>query len=675
MIHIDSIRGVGAQTAKKLAYLGIHTPEQLLTSIPRSYTDYSKVSPLCKVRPGKVTICVEVKNIQSRYVRRGLHITEALASDETGSIKVIWFNQPFRALSLKTDEKYFMSGEFGLSRQRMCIVNPATEKFSELPVHTARIVPTYKETKGLNSSQHRRIVNECFHVCPKLEESLPTWILKKYDLMPRHEAYFAMHFPSSTAELEKAQKRIGFEEVFYLSLASLLNKYANKQEKSFEVKFDVSLAKKFVAELPFKLTDDQRAVLWQIFQDMQKPVPMNRLVEGDVGSGKTVVAAMAAAMAMQAGFQVAYMAPTELLARQHAISLRFALEPLGLSGKIGLLIGSLTAAKKTELHQKIKQGEIQFVVGTHALIADKVAMQRLGLVIVDEQHRFGVEQRKKLQGKAHSMPHVLSMTATPIPRSLALTLYGELDISVISTLPSGRRPIETTLVSPNSRSSMYKKLLQQLKLGRQAFVVCPTISSDGGGKLPTAEQVYDRLSKNELSNHKVGLLHGKMKSDEKDRIMKQFLEGKINVLVATTVIEVGVHVPNATVMIIEAANRFGLAQLHQLRGRVGRSEHQAYCFAVLIDSQPASARMRAFASTYDGFELSELDLNLRGPGAIYGTIQSGALDLRVAKLSDTKLIALARDAASTFIEQNENLLQYPLVAEHVQKIRTVTNLN
>ncbi len=402
---------------------------------------------------------------------------------------------------------------------------------------------------------------------------------------------------------------------------------------------------------------------------------MNRLVEGDVGSGKTVVATMAAVMAIKHGYQVALMAPTELLARQHAETIYELLKPLGMQEELSLLVGGLKTAQKKTAQSRIKSGEIRFMIGTNALIQEKVDMHKLGLVIVDEQHRFGVEQRKALLAKAGHALHVLNMTATPIPRSLALTLYGELDISVIDTKPAGRKIIKTKIVSPNSRKQLYEKIESELGAGRQMFVVCPLITESDVLVAKSAEQTYEELSKGAFSHRKVGLLHGKMKPEEKDAIMQQFARHELDILVATTVIEVGVNVPNATVMLVENAERFGLAQLHQLRGRVGRSDDQGYCFLMMGDSTAPSRRLRALESSSDGFALAELDLEIRGPGAIYGTMQHGALDLRIAKLTDTKLIALARQAAQEFIDKQEDLLQYSQLHDRTQKLRAVTNLN
>lgn len=671
---IEYLKGVGPAAAHKFAILGLHTTSDLMGYLPRRYDDYSVLSTISSIRPGPVTIEVHFISVVSRYVRRGMHITEAVASDDTGSVKIVWFNQPYRAAAIKAGENYYLSGSFGLSHQRLSIINPTIEQASSLPLHTARIVPIYRETKGLTSISIRKAIKSAFDLEGMPAETLPSWLIRSQSVMSYGDALYAMHFPASPEELVAAKKRLGFEEVFRLTLASLLNKQEFEHETALSIPFDGELAKKFVGILPFKLTDSQRKVLWRIFQDMERTQPMNRLIEGDVGSGKTVVAAMAAAMAMGEGFQVAYMAPTEILARQHAASLYELFKPLGLSEKIGLLVGGMKPAQKKEAQNRLKSGEIQFAIGTHALFTEKVAMKRLGLIVVDEQHRFGVEQRKKLQGKAHRMPHVLSMTATPIPRSLALTLYGELDISLITTLPAGRKLIKTTIVSPNSREAMYEKLRGELKAGHQAYIVCPIITESNALTAPSAEEMYEKV-KMIFKEYDVGLLHGKLKSSEKDEVMQNFKSKKLSILVATTVIEVGVDVPNASVMVIEGADRFGLAQMHQLRGRVGRSDDQGYCFVVPSDSKSPNSRLRAFATTNDGFKLSELDLELRGPGAIYGTSQSGELDLRIAKLSDTHIIAAARSAAAEFLAKREDLLQYPQLAAHVNNIRAITNLN
>jgi len=672
---ILELKGVGEELSKKLGGLGIKTTGDLIEYFPRRYDDYSDIVAVRDLHPGQVTIEATITDAKGRYVRRRMHITEAIASDSTSSVRLVWFNQPYRAGALKGGKKYYVAGEYKLSRSRFAIMNPSVELVSDFPVNTARIIPIYRETRGIKSAQIRRLVREAANGLKDLPEHLPAWLLKEQDLVGYGRAALEMHFPSGAKALAMAKKRLGFEEVFQLTLAALLNKQELTREKGLGIPFREKLARDFVSKLSFKLTNAQRKVVWRVYQDMAKTQPMNRLVEGDVGSGKTVVAAMAALMAMEQGFQVAFMAPTEILARQHAGTLFKLLDSVGYGDQVGLLIGGLKPAQKKLMHQKIASGEVRLIVGTHALISEKVSMRKLGLIIIDEQHRFGVDQRKKLQAKAGHMPHVLHMTATPIPRSLALTIYGDLDISVLDEMPPGRQPIETRIVSPNSLKPLYAKIDKEIEAGRQVFVVCPTISDTELSNGLSAEEVYKQLSQHEFIHRKVALLHGRMKSAEKDKIMRDLLAHKYDILVSTTVIEVGVDVPNASIMLIEAPERFGLAQIHQLRGRVGRGAHQSYCYLVMSDSKAPSQRLKALENMTDGFKLAELDLELRGPGAIYGTIQHGALDLRVAKLTDTKLIAAARAAAQKFIDKKENLKKYPHLNARVTALRAITNLN
>jgi len=687
-MQLLEIKGVGPELAKKLASLGVHTVDDLLEYFPRRYNDFSELSAIKALKPGPVTIEAVIKQVKGRYVRRGMHITEAIASDDTDSVRLVWFNQPYRESAIKSGQPYFISGQYELSRTRFAIMNPSMELVSEFPVNTARIVPVYRETKGCTSNQIRRIMRELVPIMRRLPETLPPWLVRSEKLLSRAAAIETMHFPDSSKNVEAARRRLGFEEVFELSLASLLNKYELLQDTSLAIPFDTALAKQFVAHLPFALTDAQRKVVWRIYQDMQKSQPMNRLVEGDVGSGKTVVAAMAAVMAMAEGYQVACMAPTELLARQHAETIHALFEPLGMHDKVALLVGGMSARQKQAVYRHIAQGTVQCIIGTHALIQEQVDMHKLGLVVIDEQHRFGVEQRKKLMAKAGHMPHLLSLTATPIPRSLALTLYGELDVSIIDAKPAGRKPVTTEICSPNSRAQLYAKIEKELAAGRQMFVVCPIItpqseqvkqgdmaSSQSKPSVSSAEKVYEQLSTKDFKHRKVGLLHGRMKAAEKQGIMEQFAKGALDILVSTTVIEVGVDVPNASIMLIEAADHFGLAQIHQLRGRVGRGGHHGYCYLMMSDSSAPPQRLKALERSNDGFKLAELDLELRGPGAIYGAMQHGALDLRIARLTDTHLIAAARAAAQACIDRNEDLLQYPRLYERVTRLRTVTNLN
>jgi ATP-dependent DNA helicase RecG len=671
--RITTIKGVGDAVASNFKKLRIETIEDLVNHVPFRFDDYSQITPVADIVPGPVTIKVTLSAVNSRFSQKGLHVTEAMASDDTGGVKLIWFNQPYRSKSIKHGQEYFVSGEFASNYKYFAITNPACELVSSFPINTARLVPVYRLTKGLGVAQVRRTVKNAFDYYDP-PETLPGWLMDQEDLMPKTDALREMHFPINHESLALSRRRLGFEEIFELTLASELNKQAHKKEHSLEIPFNEKVVRKFVEDLPFDLTNDQRKVAWAMFQDMASGSPMNRLVEGDVGSGKTVVAVLAAVGALQAGFQVAFMAPTELLANQHAESLYKLLGSVEYSQKLLLLTGSMSASQKQHAYESIADGSAQFIVGTHALFQDKVSFNKLGLVIVDEQHRFGVEQRKKLQAKANEMPHVVSMTATPIPRSLALTLYGEMDVSVIAELPPGRKEVDTELYIPENREKVYREVVNELEAGHQVFVVCPQIEEDDAGRL-SVKKIHDQLSKKWLKDYNVGLLHGKMKAEEKEAIMSQFVAGSIHVLVATTVIEVGVNVPNASVMVVEGADKFGLAQIHQLRGRVGRGSDKSYCYLVLSENKEPSKRLRLLERENNGFKLAEYDLEIRGPGAIYGTMQHGALDLRVAKLTDIELIEAARAAAKQFIEKGDNLVKYPHLNQRVQLLRTITNLN
>ena len=672
---ITFLKGVGPELAKKFAKLGLKTVGDLVDYYPRRYEDYSNLTAIKDIVPGEVTIKATIGQAKGRYVRRGMHITEAVASDVSGSVRLLWFNQPYRADSIKSGQEYYISGTFALSHQRLSISSPSIELVSDFPVNTARIIPVYRETKGLTSRQIRQALKQIAPTIVKLPESLPQWLVDDNALMSKAEAMLGIHFPDDSHQLAEARRRLGFEEVFELILASLMNKLEIKAETAPPVAFDEALAKRFVEQLPFTPTDAQRKATWQIYQDMEKGQPMNRLVEGDVGSGKTLVAAMAALMVLQEGHQVAFMAPTELLARQHAEGLYKLLQPIGFDKYVGLLVGGMDSKQKQRAHDMIAGGDIRLIVGTHAVIQEKVDMHNLELIVIDEQHRFGVDQRKKLMRKAGHMPHVLSLTATPIPRSLALTLYGELDVSILDAKPAGRQPIITKICSPNSREQLNQDIRQELDAGRQMFVVCPLISDSSSIDVNSAEKIYDQFTKKDFKDYRIGLLHGKMKADDKNAIMQRFVAHELDILVSTTVIEVGVDVPNASIMLIEAAERFGLAQAHQLRGRVGRGEHQGYCYLMMSDSSAPSKRLRALEQSNDGFRLAELDLELRGPGAIYGQAQHGELDLRVAQLSDAKLLAAARAAAEKFIHSQQNMVQYPQLSRRVTMLRAVTNLN
>ena len=670
---VETIKGVGLETAKKLAKLGVETIYDLLTFWPRRYDDYSEVLPIKDIQPGAVTVKAQIESIKTRRVRRGMHLTEAVIRDDTSAIRVIWFNQPYREKYFKLGHDYYFSGLYDFSFNRYILQNPTVEEAKDFTQNTARIVPIYPQTKGLDSRVIRKALSEITSMFQELPETLPSWVGEQYQFMSYAEAAYQLHWPENQEKLAAARERIGFEEVFAYILAGQISRAQHDAEIALRVEFSEEIAKQFTKALPFELTPAQKKSAWEILQDVNKEVPMNRLLEGDVGSGKTVVAAFAAFMAARQGVQTAFMAPTELLARQHAQTLDNLLEPLGV--RIALLTSAVKGKAKTTLKEQLADGAVDIVIGTHALLQESVAFHRLGFIVVDEQHRFGVKQRQKLVDKAKKIPHILSMTATPIPRSLALTVYGELEISIIDQKPSNRLPIETAIWSPNSRPQLYDILDEEIKAGRQIFVVCPLIDDSENSEQKSVTAEVKRLKQGAFKHRRIGTLHGKMKDEEKAEVMQEFADGELDILVSTTVIEVGIDIPNASVMLIEGADQFGLAQLHQLRGRVGRGEHQGYCYLIPSTSAKPSKRLRAMETTVNGFKLAEMDLELRGPGAIYGSKQHGALDLKIANITDTKIIKQAKEAATEFLRNEESLKDYPLLESRVQKSLSLTYLN
>lgn len=670
---VESIKGVGGAIAEKLRALGVTTINDLVYFFPRRYEDFSQVVPIAELKPGKVTVKAKVESVAGRYVSRRLHITEAVIADANEKTRAVWFNQPYRANQLAKGEEYYFSGNYDLQRNRYVLQNPATEQVQGFGVSTARIVPIYPETKGFKSHQVRKLLKVLLPLISVLPETLPPQLLKRQKLVSLSEALTSIHFPETSQQLAAAKERIGFEELLSMLMASLLNKQDSGKLNGWPIEFDAAKAQSFVGTLPFKMTAAQKKAAWEILQDLAKPEPMNRLLQGDVGSGKTVVAAMAAFMAARAGFQTAFMAPTEILASQHANTLAGLLEPLGVN--VGLLVGSTKTAAKHDLKARLAAGQIAVVVGTHALIQKDNDFHKLGLVVIDEQHRFGVRQRAELLTRAKRMPHLLSMTATPIPRSLQLTLYGELEVSILNQLPKGRQPIATKVVSPLARHTVYDQIESQIKQGRQAYVVCPVVAIGVNAELKSVQDEHERLNKSVFKHRRVGLLHGQLKADEKDRVMRQFKNHELDILICTTVVEVGVDVPNATVMLIEGAERFGLAQLHQLRGRVGRSSLQSYCYLIPTTAQGVSRRLRELEQSNDGFHLAEVDLELRGPGEIYGRAQHGQLDLSFVNLTDLPFIKRVKAAAELLLSNDFDLLQYKQLAAQVDHYRRLTSLN
>lgn len=670
---LEYIKGVGDKTGAQFAAAGLRTVGDLITFLPRAYEDFSHVTSIADIAPGKVTVKARCEKIETRPVRRGMKVTTATLADDTGKIQAVWFNQPYRAAQLKGGGEHYFSGEFEFSYNRYQLTNPSAEKVSDMPVQTDRILPIYRAVAGLKTQLVRKILTELRPLMTMLPETLPEALTKKEKLVSYSDAILGMHFPETRHETEAARERLAFEELFQLLLASQYNKQENAKLEGWHIPFNQAVVKQFVSELPFALTGAQRRAAWDILQDFEQAVPMNRLLQGDVGAGKTVVAGLAARQAAHEGFQTAIMAPTEILAGQHAATLDRLLAPFGV--KVGLLTGSVKGKARQALYDAISNGDVDVVVGTHALIQSKVIFHQLGFVVIDEQHRFGVAQRQELLKKSKKMPHLLAMTATPIPRSLALTVYGELDISILNEKPANRKDIITKIESPNSRAQLYEKIDAEITKGRQAYVICNLIDHNPDNDLKSVEAEYKRLQNSVFKHRRIGLLHGRLSSQEKEEVMQRFASAELDILVSTTVVEVGVDVPNATVMLIEDGDRFGLAQLHQLRGRVGRSEHQSYCYIVPSDSKKPSQRLKEIEKSNDGFYLAEVDLKLRGPGEIYGRAQHGALNLQVATLADTQLIARAQRAAQWFVASGQNLLHYTQLARQVETYQRLTTLN
>lgn len=672
--QLARLTGVGEVLRAELKKLGLETVGDLLNYFPRRYEDYSQVKPIAQLRPGPVSLKAKVDHMSSRPAqrRRRMMITEVIVTDETGSLKLTWFNSPFVAQQLKQGEEYFFVGELKYSAGHFGIIQPSYEK-PEATDKAGRIVAIYPESAKVHSKLLRGLVNQCLDAATELVDELPEPVRLREQLMLRSEAVQALHQPTDTTSLERARERMAFTELFLHMLASRVLREQWMTEPGLPIVFDESLAKDFVAKLAFTLTDSQRAAAWQIFADMRRNHPMSRLLEGDVGSGKTVVAAFAALMSIRAGHQVAVMVPTEVLAQQHLQSFRDLLAAWQV--RVELLTSRLPVARKRSVREDVSVGKVDLVIGTQALLTKGTEFASLGLVVVDEQHRFGVQQRLALKDKAGRLPHVLTMTATPIPRSLALVVYGDLDISILRELPPGRKPIKTTVVAENDRAKVYKHIDQLITTGQQAYIVCPMIDENdiSGSKAVKAE--YERLSRTIFAHRRIGLMHGKLSSDEKAEVMQAFVNDELDILISTTVIEVGVHADNATVMIVESAERFGLASLHQLRGRVGRSAHQAYCYLFMSpDAKDAPARVQAMERTTDGFRLAQLDLETRGPGQRFGLRQSGELDLRFARITDAPALERAQQAVAAF-QTSESIVKYPQTLEVVNRLKTVTSLD
>ena len=648
-----------AEDAKRLEKLGLSTLGDLIQHFPHRHIDRSAIKMIADLKPGEeATIVANVMSVENRRVTQGrMVITEAALADKTGYIKAVWFNQPFLKQSLTNKRRVTVAGKVEVSRSGLELRSPEYE-FAESPeqgLHVGRLVPVYPLTANLSGKWMRRWVHSALDMAlHAVKEVVPDDILKRNSLLHSQEALRQMHFPESEEHLRRAVHRLAFDEFFCIQLGTLLRRREwQLDQPGFPVDVDPQTTETFLDSLPFALTQDQRRVLAEILGDVAKPAAMNRLAQGDVGSGKTVVAAAVAYHMAKHELQTVIMAPTEVLAEQHIDTFKRFLDPFGI--RCALLTGSTRKSERRAILAALEAGELDLLVGTHAVIQDDVVFKDLGLAVVDEQHRFGVRQRAVLRRKGRN-PHVLVMTATPIPRSLALTLYGDLDVSLIREMPTGRLPITTRWVPVEKRLQAYAFVAKQVEEGRQAFIVFPLIEESETLEVRAAKSEFNRLQKEVFPQLTVDLLHGRLTSRQKERVMRAFVGGETDILVSTPVVEVGIDVPNATVMMIESAERFGLAQLHQFRGRVGRGEHKSYCL-LLSDSAHAedNERIRILEEQRDGFALAEKDLMLRGPGEFFGTRQAGLPALKVAKLSDFSTLELARTEAQKLFEADPTL--------------------
>ena len=666
---IEVLKGVGPKKAQQLHGLGLCSLFDLLTHFPRSYEDQSSITPIGRLEAGeRATVAGVITGLQEKRAgRRGMVILTATISDGTGFLQLTWFNQKFLKQKLKTGRRIFASGRtayaYGgqgqLAMSQMTSFEIVEDEGADMEAKCG-ILPVYSAGENVKQSMLRALTEQLLGLAEAGElavpEVIPEGVRQQYGLLPRLQACRQIHYPEDRQQVEKARYRLAFEELYLIQYGLMLLK-KRRQERQQGIRFAScgSLTGGVLSSLPFRLTDDQQNAWQDICNDMERPVPMRRLVQGDVGSGKTVIAMLALVKAVENGFQGAMMAPTEILARQHFESFSGSLEPLGIRG--ALLSGRLTKKAKQEMYDRLAAHEIDIVIGTHALIQEDVSFANLGLVVTDEQHRFGINQRAVLEKKGRLVPDVLVMTATPIPRTLTLTVYGDLEVSLIRQLPPGRKPVRTFVRGRDRRELIYKFVLEEIKKGRQAYVVCPLIEMNEDSGLYSAQEVYEELTGGIFYGVKCGLVHGKLKQKEKEELMQEFYEGKIKLLVATTVIEVGVNVPNASIMVVENAQRFGLAQLHQLRGRIGRGEYASYCIFVAEErTEAARQRMEIMERTTDGFVLAEEDLKLRGPGQFFGSMQHGLPDLKIADVGqDIDILLRARQAAMETVKGGEGL--------------------
>ena len=672
---VRMVKHVGPKKAQLLKKLGIETVYDLVTYYPRAYEDESTISHISELHAGeRESVLGTIMNISERTVRRNMTILKVMISDGTGFVQVVWFNQRYLKKQLKTGSRIFIKGKVQYAyggHGQLSISNISDYQIlddEESP--ETGIQPVYAATEKITQKYLRSIMHAVLDEMPAVPEMLPESLLQKTGMMRRRRAMSAIHFPDDYDELRQARERLAFEELYIIQCGLFLLKKESRDNKN-GVRHLISshLVDKVIKGFPYTLTRDQEKAWREIEADMERNMPMRRLLEGDVGSGKTAIAALALTKTVENGYQGALMAPTEILARQHYENFSHMLEGTGIN--IGFLSGHLTKKQRDEMHDNISSHRVDIVIGTHALIQDSVTFDSLGLVVTDEQHRFGVEQRAALEKKGHSSPDVLVMTATPIPRTMTLTVYGDLDISVIHELPPGRKPVRTFLRTPDRRTLIYQYVRSQIEEGRQAYVVCPLIeTSEESTDIPSAEEVYAELSNGICNGIPCGIVHGRLKLTEKEDVMRRFHDGSIKLLVATTVIEVGVNVPNASIMVIENADRFGLAQLHQLRGRVGRGPYKSFCILVSANrSDKARERLGIMEKISDGFRLAEEDLKLRGPGQFFGNMQHGLPDLKIADvIGDMDLLVKARRAAIKTMSSNEELEELmPILATQYKR--------
>lgn len=675
---VTKISGIGTFNAQKFAKLGVHTIRDLLYYFPSRYDDYSALKTINQLYYGEqVTIVGRVAAVRKHRTKNNLMIVRAVIEDASGMIECSWFTSERFVDNLMKQftvgREMVISGKVTEYLGRLTFQNPTYEPAEREWIIGGNIVPVYRLTEGLQPLLVRRVMKRLIEYWPsRVPEHLPEGVLAETGLMPIAEALRQIHFPSSMQQQERARRRLAFDELFTLQLAVLRQRQIWRTAPAQPILADPETRDRLIAALPYTLTGAQRRALDAILGDLAKPNAMHRLLQGDVGSGKTVVAALSMALVAHRGAQSAMMAPTEILAEQHHKTVRGLFERFEQSGAIApinlaLLTGSTRPGEKRAIYDGLSDGSIQVVIGTHALIQDAVTFNNLGMVVVDEQHRFGVMQRAALRQKGGALnPHTLVMTATPIPRTLALTMYGDLDNTVLDEMPPGRQPIETHWFTPVERERAYSFVRSQIEQGRQAFVICPLVEESDKIEAKAAVEEYERLQREVFPTLRLGLLHGKMKAADKEAAMRAFANGETQILVSTSVVEVGIDIPNATVMLIEGANRFGLSQLHQFRGRVGRGAHRSYCLLIADSSSAISdQRLQAIVDTQDGFKLAEIDLEIRGPGEFFGTRQSGDPELKLVTVHDRDLLDLARVQAEKILEQDAELTHHPLLAEKV----------